>query len=59
LINVGAYERGSDEMIDAAIDAMPILEDFLTQEMHQSVPLMQSMSELQNLFPPMTEMTVQ
>ncbi len=59
LINVGAYEKGSDEMIDAAIDAMPILDDFLRQEMHQSVPLRQSMSELQNLFPPMTDMTVQ
>jgi flagellum-specific ATP synthase len=59
LINVGAYEKGSDEMIDAAIDAMPVLEEFLRQEMHQSVPLMQSMNELQNLFPPMTEMTVQ
>ncbi len=59
LINVGAYEKGSDEMIDAAIDAMPVLDDFLRQEMHQPVPLMQSMSDLQGLFPPMTDMTVQ
>jgi flagellum-specific ATP synthase len=59
LINVGAYEKGSDEMIDAAIDAIPVLDEFLRQGMHQPVPLMQSMSDLQNLFPPMTDMTVQ
>ncbi len=59
LINVGAYEKGSDEMIDAAIEAMPILDDFLRQEMHQPVPLTQSMNDLKELFPPMTEMTVQ
>jgi flagellum-specific ATP synthase len=59
LINVGAYEKGSDEMIDAAIEAISVLENFLIQGMHQPVPLMQSMNELQSLFPPMTEMTVQ
>jgi flagellum-specific ATP synthase len=59
LINVGAYEKGSDEMIDAAIDAIPVLDEFLRQGMHQPVPLTQSMSDLQNLFPPMTDMTVQ
>ncbi len=58
LINVGAYEKGSDDVIDAAIDAMPLLDDFLRQQMRDSVPLAQSMDDLQALFPPMTEMTV-
>ena len=58
LINVGAYERGSDERIDAAIDAMPLLNDFLRQEMRQPVPLADSLNELLSLFPPMKDMTV-
>jgi len=58
LINVGAYEKGSDESIDAAIDAIPLLDDFLRQQMRNSVPLAQSMKDLMTLFPPMTEMAV-
>lgn len=58
LINVGAYEKGSNQLIDAAIDAMPLLDAFLRQEMRNPVPLAQSMDELLELFPPMTEMAV-
>lgn len=54
LINVGAYERGSDEAIDAAIDAMPILEQFLTQSMSTPVTLGDSLSELMEMFSPQT-----
>jgi flagellum-specific ATP synthase len=59
LISVGAYEKGSDQAIDAAIDAMPLLDDFLRQEMRHPVPLTQSMDDLLELFPPMTDMAVQ
>ncbi len=55
LINVGAYERGSDERIDAAIEAMPALEAFLRQDMNTPVSLEQSLSDLMTLFPPSTE----
>ncbi len=51
LINVGAYERGSDERIDAAIDAIPVLEEFLRQDMFTPVSLEQSIHELEELFP--------
>ena len=51
LINVGAYQAGTDERIDAAIEAMPILLEFLRQDMHSPVPLKQSLSDLMSLFP--------
>jgi flagellum-specific ATP synthase len=52
LISVGAYERGTDERIDAAIDAIPLLDDFLRQDMHVQVSLEQSTADLTALFPP-------
>lgn len=51
LISVGAYERGSDERIDTAIDAMPTLEAFLRQDRSTPVSLEQSLSDLMSLFP--------
>ena len=50
LISVGAYEQGSDEQIDAAIEAIPALENFLRQGMDTPVTLTQSLSQLQALF---------
>jgi len=58
LISVGAYERGSDERIDAAIDAIPVLNTFLRQDMQSPVPLAQSVAELEALFPPPAEMAI-
>ena len=58
LINVGAYTSGSDERIDAAIEAMPALEGFLRQDMNTPVLLEQSRSELMAMFAPSTEMAV-
>ena len=52
LISVGAYEQGSDQMIDAAIEAMPMLQDFLRQDMYTPVNLEQSLADLETLFPP-------
>lgn len=51
LISVGAYERGSDERIDTAIEAMPTLEAFLRQDRSTPVSLGQSRSDLMSLFP--------
>jgi flagellum-specific ATP synthase len=55
LINVGAYEQGSDHQIDMAIGAMPALNAFLRQSMRTPVDLEQSLRELQELFPPEPE----
>lgn len=51
LISVGAYEAGSDQNIDAAIAAMPMLQDFLRQDMYTPVNLDQSLADLETLFP--------
>ena len=56
LISVGAYERGSDEQIDAAIEALPALENFLRQGMNTPVPMVQSLSELEALFAPLPDL---
>ncbi len=49
LISVGAYQNGSDPRIDEAIDMQPRLLDFLQQDMHECVPLDQSLAELGEL----------
>jgi len=52
LISVGAYEKGSDKLIDAAISAIDMLQDFLRQDMYTPVNFEQSLADLQTLFPP-------
>lgn len=49
LISVGAYQRGSDPRIDAAIQINPRLMDFLQQDMHEPVALERSLNELDAL----------
>jgi len=58
LISVGAYEPGSDERIDASIEAMPTLQGFLRQNMDTPVSLQHSLSDLMTLFPPPPEVGV-
>lgn len=50
LIRIGAYQRGNDPEVDAAIDLQPAFEEFLKQDIHESAPLNQSCSELAALF---------
>lgn len=50
LINVGAYIRGTNPELDAAIAAQPRLSEFLQQTMHQAVALSDSKRALLNLF---------
>jgi len=49
LINVGAYQVGSDPEIDIAIQLQPQLMSFLSQDMGQAVPLAESYTQLQQL----------
>ncbi|ONI44505.1 flagellar protein export ATPase FliI [Candidatus Epulonipiscioides gigas] len=39
LINVGAYNKGSNPEIDMAIDKMGAINEFLTQKTHDNIPL--------------------
>ena len=49
LINVGAYQAGSDPEIDQAIAMQPRLIQFLSQDMNQAVSLEQSYTQLQQI----------
>jgi flagellum-specific ATP synthase len=49
LINVGAYQPGSDSSIDHSIALQPRLMSFLTQDMNQSVSFNESYAQLQDL----------
>ena len=49
LINVGAYARGSDPVLDRAIDSYPSLEAFLQQGMNENISMAESIDALVNL----------
>ncbi len=49
LINVGAYQSGSDKEIDLAIELQPAFMGFLSQDMNQAVSLVQSYTQLEQL----------
>ncbi len=49
LISVGAYRRGSDSRIDAAIDMHPRLEEFLHQDLHHGCSMAESIQTLEAL----------
>ena len=46
LINVGAYQPGSDSMIDQAIAMQPFMREFLAQDMNQPVTFNDSYTQL-------------
>jgi flagellum-specific ATP synthase len=47
LITIGAYQRGTDPRIDAAIARWPQIEAYLHQDMHESVTLERSIEQLE------------
>jgi flagellum-specific ATP synthase len=49
LIAIGAYNRGSDPRIDAAIAAWPSMQKFLQQDVHESVDFATSIGTLKAL----------
>lgn len=50
LINIGAYQAGSDPELDKAIRIMPKLYAFLEQDMHSKIDYTKSIEDLQALF---------
>ena len=50
LVAIGAYQRGSDPRIDAAIAQWPGLQRFLQQDIHENVNLPDSVAQLAALF---------
>lgn len=49
LISVGAYQRGADPRVDEAVLYYPKLMEFLQQSMHEPVPLVDSLDDLERL----------
>jgi flagellum-specific ATP synthase len=55
LLSVGAYKAGSDPAVDEAVAYQPQLEGWLRQDMHDAVPLTQSLESLGKVVAPRTE----
>jgi len=51
LISVGAYQPGSDEKIDEAIQLNPKIMDFLQQDMYQPIRFEDSLNQLNEVMP--------
>lgn len=49
LISVGAYQKGSDRVIDDAIDSMPSIRAFLCQKINEKVEMNESIDELRQM----------
>ena len=49
LISIGAYTRGSDPLIDKAIEFNQSITEFLRQGMHQPVSFSESLQQLKTL----------
>lgn len=50
LINIGAYERGSNSQIDYALDHIDGINDFLQQGIWESTDYEQSVDQIKNIF---------
>ncbi len=50
LINIGAYERGSNSQIDYALDHIEEINDFLQQGIWEATDYEQTVSQLKNIF---------
>lgn len=51
LISVGAYQPGSDNLLDTAIDRLPRIKAMLRQGLHEGADLASSKQQLDELFP--------
>jgi flagellum-specific ATP synthase len=49
LISIGAYTKGSNPMVDKAIQLKPVMDAYLQQSMHEVLPYDQSLMQLQAL----------
>jgi flagellum-specific ATP synthase len=49
MIRIGAYRRGSDPLVDRAIELNPQLEAFLSQDKNEVTPLAESFMQLESL----------
>ncbi len=50
LINIGAYEKGTNKNIDIAIEYIEIINDFLKQKVNEKIKYSESIEILKNIF---------
>lgn len=50
LINIGAYEKGSSELIDKAIDLKPAIDEFLRQGIYEPISFKDTAQRLRSIF---------
>src|SRR4029077_12329501 len=53
LIAIGAYQRGTDPRVDAAIALWPRMQKFLAQDIHENVTLQASIASLVDVLKPL------
>jgi flagellum-specific ATP synthase len=53
LIAIGAYQRGTDPRVDAAIALWPRMQKFLAQDIHENVGLQASVASLADVLKPL------
>lgn len=53
LISIGAYNKGSNQAIDRAIEMRQPIEDFLSQDQYETVPWNRTILEMRSLSEPM------
>ena len=46
LINIGAYVKGNNPLVDKALEKLPQIEAFLRQEVDEAVPIDETVSRL-------------
>lgn len=49
LINIGAYQRGSNPQIDLAIQMMPVINTFLRQAIKEAVPYSEGLAQMMEI----------
>ncbi|MFW6386872.1 MAG: flagellar protein export ATPase FliI [Bacillota bacterium] len=49
LINIGAYEPGSNPAVDRALDKIDEINDFLQQGIHEKAPFSETIAQLKNI----------
>jgi flagellar biosynthesis/type III secretory pathway ATPase len=50
LINIGAYEKGSNPQIDVAIENHPRIIEFLKQDVNQTFTMQETLDQLASIF---------
>ena len=57
LVSVGAYQAGSDPTLDLAINRMPLIQQFLRQDLDECAKIKESLEQLNQILPDVPQTT--